>query len=54
MNMTSVGAHVKYFIPFIPNLELIGGADFTVAGKNVGQSQMYTAGLFYVLSLQKR
>jgi hypothetical protein len=51
MNMTSVGAHVKYFLPFIPNLEVIGGADFTVAGKNMGKSQMYTGGLFYIVSL---
>jgi hypothetical protein len=54
MNMTSVGAHVKYFLPFVPNLEVIGAADFVVAGRNVGQSQMYTAGLYYVLSLKKR
>ena len=24
MNMTSLGAHVKYFLPFVPNLEVIG------------------------------
>ncbi len=53
MNMTSLGGHVKYFLPFIPNLEVIGGADFVIAGRNVGQSKMYTAGLYYVLSLKK-
>ena len=53
MNMTSVGGHVKYFLPFLPNLEVIGGADFVVAGRNVGQSQTYTAGLYYLLSLKK-
>jgi hypothetical protein len=51
MNMTSVGAHVKYFLPFVRNLEVIGGADFVVAGRNVGQAQTYTGGLYYVLSL---
>ena len=51
MNMTSVGGHLKYFLPFVPNLEVIGGADFVVAGRNVGQSQTYTAGLYYILSL---
>jgi hypothetical protein len=51
MNMTSLGAHVKYFLPFIPNLEVIGGADFTIAGKNMGQAQMYTGGFFYIVSL---
>jgi hypothetical protein len=53
MNMTSLGGHVKYFLPFAPNLEVIGAADFVIAGRNVGQSQMYTAGLYYVLSLKK-
>jgi hypothetical protein len=53
MNMTSLGAHVKYFLPFAPNLEVIGAADYVVAGRNVGQSQTYTAGLYYVLSFTK-
>jgi hypothetical protein len=53
MNMTSLGGHVKYFLPFMPNLEVIGGADFVIAGRNVGQSQTYSAGLYYVLSLKK-
>jgi hypothetical protein len=51
MNGTSVGAHVKYFLPFITNLELIAGADFVIAGRNMGQSQTYTGGLYYILSL---
>jgi hypothetical protein len=51
MNMTSLGGHVKYFLPFAPKLEVIGGADFVVAGRNVGQSNTYTAGVYYVLSL---
>ena len=60
MNMTSFGAHVKYFLPFVRNLEVIGGADFVIdvpelkiAGRNVGQSSTYTAGFYYVLSLKK-
>jgi hypothetical protein len=51
MNMTSVGGHVKYFFSFLPNLAVIADADFTVAGRNVGQSQMYSGGLYYVVSL---
>jgi hypothetical protein len=51
MNMTSVGGHVKYFFPFLPNLALVADADFTIAGRNVGQSQMYSGGLYYVVSL---
>jgi hypothetical protein len=51
MNMTSVGGHVKYFLPWITNLEVIGGADFVIAGRNVGQSQTYNAGIYYIVSL---
>ncbi len=53
MNMTSVGGYVKYFLPFVTNLQVIGGADYVVAGRNVGQSQTYTAGLYYILSFSK-
>src|SRR5579863_3056639 len=28
MNMTSLGAHVKYFLPFITNLEVVASADY--------------------------
>jgi hypothetical protein len=51
MNMTSVGGHVKYFFSFLPNLAVVADADFTVAGRNVGQSNMYSGGLYYVVSL---
>lgn len=54
MNLTTVGGHIKYFLPFVPNLEVIGGADFAIAGRNMGQSQTYTAGLYYVLSFKNR
>ncbi len=51
MNMTSVGAHVKYFFPFATSLAVVADADFTVAGRNVGQAQMYSGGLYYIVSL---
>jgi hypothetical protein len=51
MNSTSLGAHVKYFLPFITNLEVVASADFVIAGRNVGQAQTYTGGFFYILSL---
>jgi hypothetical protein len=54
MNATSLGAHVKYFLPFVTNLELIAAADFVIAGRNVGQSQIYTGGLYYVLSFKHK
>jgi hypothetical protein len=51
MNSTSLGAHVKYFLPFITNLELVASADYVIAGRNVGQAQTYMGGFFYILSL---
>jgi hypothetical protein len=51
MNMTSLGAHVKYFLPFVTNLEVVASADFVIAGRNVGQAQTYMGGFFYILSL---
>jgi hypothetical protein len=51
MNSTSLGAHVKYFLPFIPNLEVVASADYVIAGRNVGQAQTYMGGFFYIISL---
>jgi hypothetical protein len=51
MNSTSLGAHVKYFLPFVTNLEVVASADYVIAGRNVGQSQTYMGGFFYILGL---
>ena len=59
MNMTTVGPHVKYFLPFVKGLQVLGGADFAFDGKdiglaksaNTGQSTMYSAGLYYQFQL---
>ena len=51
MNMTSLGVHLKYFIPFVPNLQVVGGADYVIEGRNVGQAQTYSGGLYYIFSL---
>jgi hypothetical protein len=60
MNSTSIGAHGKYFIPFVTNLEVIGGYDYVINGRdiqlpgsrNVGKSQTFTVGIYYILSLK--
>jgi hypothetical protein len=51
MNSTSLGAHVKYFLPFVPNLEVVASADYVIAGRNTGQAQTYMGGFFYIISL---
>ena len=52
MNMTTVGAHFKYDTKFLQGLSFIGGADYTVAGRNVGQATSFNAGVFYAVALK--
>lgn len=54
MNATRIAFNGKYSMPFKPNLSLTGGAFTTVAGRNVGQSTGFNAGIFYVLNLGKK
>jgi hypothetical protein len=49
MNSTTVGVNVKYTLKWVPGLSLIGGGGYTLAGRNVGQSTMFNAGVFYIL-----
>lgn len=51
--MTTVGARFKYEPESLKGLSFIGGTDYTVAGRNVGQSTSFNAGLFYVVNLRK-
>jgi hypothetical protein len=54
MNATTVGGYVKCTFKKIKELSLIGSANFTVAGRNVGQSKAYTAGVFYAFYIGKK
>jgi hypothetical protein len=49
MNMTSVGVNIKYTVNNLERLSLIGGGDYTLTGRNVGQATSYNAGVFYIL-----
>ncbi len=49
MNMTSIGANIKYNIQAVDGLALIGGGNYTVAGRNVGQATAFNTGVFYIL-----
>lgn len=54
MDATMVGVNFKYsFQKVVRGLELTGGAKYTVAGRNVGQSTMFNAGVFYLMNLSK-
>jgi hypothetical protein len=54
MNSTMVGAHFKYNFKKVNGLAVIGGGDYTVAGRNVGQSAMFDAGVFYTLDFSHK
>lgn len=54
MNATRIGFNFKYDMPFHPNLSLTGNAFTTVAGRNMGQSSGFNAGIFYVLDFSKK
>ena len=54
MNATRVGFNVKYPILFKRMLSLTGGATTTVAGRNMGQSTGFNAGIFYVMDFSPK
>lgn len=54
MNATSAGLFVKYTLPPFPHLELVGMANHTLAGRNVGQSTSYGGGIFYIFYVNKK
>jgi outer membrane putative beta-barrel porin/alpha-amylase len=54
MNATMVGANVKYTLKRFTHLSFIGGCNFTVAGRNVGQSKAFDVGAFYVFYFGKK
>jgi hypothetical protein len=50
MNMTTAGINIKYNIKAVDGLSVIGGGDYTLAGRNVGQATAFNGGIFYILS----
>jgi hypothetical protein len=54
MNSTTAGAHVKYSFSKINGLSLNVDGDYTLAGRNVGQSRSFDAGVFYIFDFSKK
>ena len=54
MNATMIGAAVKYTLPVHTNLSFLAGANYTVAGRNVGQATAFSAGIFYAFYFNKK
>jgi hypothetical protein len=53
MNANRIGALVMYYVPFIPNLGVRGAVNYTVAGRNVGQTTSLLAGLMYTIKFKQ-
>lgn len=53
MNATNVGVALKYTLPKAPGLSLIGGGNYVVAGRNMGQSKSFNVGAFYAFYFGK-
>jgi len=53
MNYQKVGALVMYYLPVPKNLAVRGSVHYTVAGRNVGQSTTFLAGILYTFHFQK-
>lgn len=54
MNSTTAGIALKYNVSAVEGLSLIGGANFTLTGRNVGQTNSFNGGLFYILDFNKK
>jgi hypothetical protein len=54
MDATMVGANFKYVIPPLPQLQLVAGGNYTVAGRNVGQARTVYGSIFYILDFSRK
>lgn len=53
MNALKYGVNSKYTFKKMPELSLVGGYNYVVEGKNVGKSNTYYGGIFYVINFKK-
>ncbi len=53
MNATTIGLNIKYETP-LNGLSVIANGSTTIAGRNVGQSTGFNAGLFYIMDFGKK
>jgi hypothetical protein len=49
MNATRLGVNIKYEIPAVPGLSVIGNGNYTIAGRNMGQATSVSGGVFYII-----
>ena len=53
MNATSIGINAKYETP-LNGLSIVANGSTTLAGRNVGQSTGFNAGIFYIFDLSRK
>ena len=54
MDATTAGVNIKYVLPNLPQLSVVAGGMYTVAGRNVGQGTTVYGSLFYVFDFSKK
>lgn len=54
MNMTTAGVLFKYSFDALTGLELTGGSNYVLKGRNVGQTTTIWGGVLYVFDLSKK
>lgn len=54
MISTMAGGYVKYTLPPLTNLSFVGSANYTISGRNVGQSTSLSVGAFYLVQLGRK
>ena len=54
MNATTAGVNIKYVLPPLPQLSIVAGGMYTVAGRNVGQATTVYGSFFYVFDFSKK
>ncbi len=54
MNASTIGLHIKYDTEFLNGLSFVGDVMKTVAGRNMGQSSGFNAGVFYIMDFSKK
>ena len=54
MDATTIGANVKYVVTKNHNLSLVGGGNYVVAGRNVGQATTFYGSVFYIIDFSPK
>lgn len=54
MNFTKIGFNGKYYFQHIPNLSFIAGANHVISGRNVGQTNAFYGGFFYIIDFKNK